>query len=67
MPLPCLLCTHAAQGVLCNWLVNLGVWLALAARDLTGKAVGVYLPVSAFVTLGTEQVIANQVWAWVPV
>ena len=26
-----------------------------------GKAVGVYLPVSAFVTLGTEHVIANQV------
>ncbi|KXZ43457.1 hypothetical protein GPECTOR_90g544 [Gonium pectorale] len=48
------------KGIICNWLVNLAVWMANSARDLTGKAVGVYLPVSAFVTLGTEHVIANQ-------
>ncbi|PNW83809.1 hypothetical protein CHLRE_04g217915v5 [Chlamydomonas reinhardtii] len=48
------------KGIICNWLVNLAVWMANSARDVTGKAVGVYLPVSAFVTLGTEHVIANQ-------
>ncbi|GFR51079.1 hypothetical protein Agub_g13405 [Astrephomene gubernaculifera] len=48
------------KGILCNWLVNLAVWMANSARDVTGKAVGVYLPVSAFVTLGTEHVVANQ-------
>ncbi|KAG2482340.1 hypothetical protein HYH03_018728 [Edaphochlamys debaryana] len=48
------------KGIIANWLVNLAVWMANSARDVTGKAVGVYLPVSAFVTLGTEHCIANQ-------
>ncbi|KAG2489913.1 hypothetical protein HYH03_011550 [Edaphochlamys debaryana] len=48
------------KGIFANWLVNLAVWMANSARDLTGKAVGVYLPVSAFVTLGGEHCIANQ-------
>jgi hypothetical protein len=41
-------------GVLCNWLVCLGIWAANAAHDVAGKAVAIFLPVTAFVALGTE-------------
>lgn len=49
------------KGILANWLVNLAVWLANASNDVVGKAVGVFLPVSAFVAMGLEHCIANQV------
>jgi len=47
------------RGVLCNMLVCLAVWLSVAARSVEGKAIGVALPVSAFVALGFEHCIAN--------
>lgn len=47
------------KGILCNWLVCLGVWQANAAKDLFGKFIGIWLPVSAFVALGFEHCIAN--------
>jgi formate/nitrite transporter len=48
-----------AKGVLCNWFVNLAVWAANAAYDLTGKFIGILLPISAFLVLGGEHCIAN--------
>ena len=42
------------RGVLCNWLVCLAVWQATAAQTLGGKAVAVWLPISAFVAMGLE-------------
>ncbi len=47
------------RGLLCNVLVCLAVWLSLAARTVTGKAVAITLPVAAFVALGLEHSIAN--------
>ncbi|PSC67641.1 formate nitrite transporter [Micractinium conductrix] len=47
------------KGILCNWLVCLAVWQGNAARDLTGKFVGIFLPNSAFVSMGFEHCIAN--------
>lgn len=47
------------RGVLCNWLVCLAIWLASAANDLPGKAVGVWFPISAFVAMGFEHSVAN--------
>jgi hypothetical protein len=47
-------------GILCNWLVCLAVFLANAAQDISGKAVAIFLPVSAFVAMGFEHCIANQ-------
>ena len=47
------------RGMLCNVLVCLAVWLSFAARDVTGKAVAIAFPITAFVALGFEHSIAN--------
>lgn len=47
------------RGILCNVLVCLAVWLSFAARDVTGKAVAIAFPITAFVALGFEHSIAN--------
>lgn len=47
------------RGVLCNVLVCLAVWLAMAGRSVTDKVVAVILPVAAFVAAGFEHSIAN--------
>lgn len=47
------------RGMLCNWLVCIAVWQANAANTLGGKAIGVWLPISAFVTMGLEHCVAN--------
>lgn len=47
------------RGILCNWLVCLAVFMATAARDVTGKLLACYLPIMAFVASGFEHSIAN--------
>jgi formate transporter len=47
------------RGVLCNVLVCMAVWMALAGRSVTDKMVAVVLPISAFVAAGFEHSIAN--------
>lgn len=47
------------RGVLCNVLVCLAVWGALAARSVTDKVLIVILPVTAFVAAGFEHSVAN--------
>ncbi|KAL4428475.1 hypothetical protein ABPG75_002564 [Micractinium tetrahymenae] len=47
------------RGVLGNWLVCLAVWQGNMARDFAGKAIGVWLPDAAFVSMGLEHCIAN--------
>jgi len=47
------------RGVLCNVLVCMAVWMAMAGRSVTDKAVAVALPVMAFVAAGFEHSIAN--------
>jgi formate/nitrite transporter len=46
-------------GVLCNVLVTIAVLMSLSARDLTGRAVGAYIPVCFFVACGFEHCVAN--------
>jgi formate/nitrite transporter len=48
-----------ARGIGCNWLVCLAVWLAVAAKDVTGKILGIYFPIMAFVASGFEHCVAN--------
>lgn len=48
-----------ARGILCNWLVCLAVWMALAARDAFSKMAAIMFPVMAFVASGFEHSIAN--------
>lgn len=47
------------RGIGANWCVCLAVWLALGADTMGAKAIGVWIPVSAFVVLGYEHCIAN--------
>ncbi|MBK4738596.1 formate/nitrite transporter family protein [Noviherbaspirillum pedocola] len=47
------------RGVLCNALVCLAVWMAMAGRSVVDKVVAVVVPVSAFVAAGFEHSVAN--------
>lgn len=47
------------SGVLCNVLVCMAVWMALAGRSVVDKAVAIVFPITAFVALGFEHSIAN--------
>ena len=47
------------KGILCNILVCLAVWLALAGRGVVDKIFAVTFPISAFVAAGFEHSIAN--------
>lgn len=47
------------RGVLCNVLVCMAVWMALAGRTVIDKAVAIIFPISAFVAAGFEHSIAN--------
>jgi formate transporter len=47
------------KGVLCNVLVCLAVWLAMAGRTVVDKIVAIALPISAFVAAGFEHSVAN--------
>ena len=47
------------RGVLCNVLVCMAVWMALAGRSVIDKVVVIVFPISAFVAAGFEHSIAN--------
>jgi len=47
------------RGVLCNWLVCLAVFMAVASRDVTAKLFSCLAPIMAFVTSGFEHSVAN--------
>ncbi|MGN6609435.1 MAG: formate/nitrite transporter family protein [Jatrophihabitans sp.] len=54
--------THLEQflrAIGCNWLVCLAVWLALAAMTVGGKILAIVFPITAFVALGFDHVVAN--------
>jgi formate/nitrite transporter len=48
-----------AKGILANMLVCVAAWQAYSSRSTTGKVLGIWFPVMAFVALGTEHSIAN--------
>ncbi len=47
------------RGLLCNALVCLAVWLAMAAHSVSGKILAIVFPIAAFVALGLEHSVAN--------
>ncbi|WP_432519390.1 formate/nitrite transporter family protein [Kineococcus sp. SYSU DK006] len=47
------------RAIGCNWLVCLGVWMALAAEDIAGKVLAIFFPITAFVALGFDHIVAN--------
>jgi formate transporter len=47
------------KGMLCNVLVCMAVWMALAGRSVMDKVIAIIFPISAFVAAGFEHSIAN--------
>ena len=47
------------KGVLCNWMVTLGVVLAFASRSTLGKIAAMWLPIMTFFAHGYEHSIVN--------
>ncbi len=47
------------RAILCNWLVCMAVWLALASKDVVGKVFAIFFPIMAFVASGFEHSVAN--------
>lgn len=46
-------------GILCNWLVCLGVWMSFSSSSHMGKIFSVALPIMLFVISGFEHSVAN--------
>jgi formate/nitrite transporter len=47
------------RGILCNVLVCLAVWLAMAGKTVVDKVFAIIFPIAAFVAVGFEHSIAN--------
>lgn len=47
------------KAIACNWLVALAMWLSFAAKDITGKILGIWFPIMGFVAMGFEHCVAN--------
>ena len=47
------------RGVLCNWLVCLGVWTAMRSQSEAGKLVMIFWCLFAFISAGFEHSVAN--------
>lgn len=47
------------RGVLCNVLMCLAVWMAMAGRSVADKVLAIVFPITAFVACGFEHSIAN--------
>jgi len=47
------------KGILCNWMVTIGVMLALVSRSTVGKIAAMWLPIMTFFALGFEHSVVN--------
>jgi len=48
-----------AKAMLCNWMVTLGVVMALTSTSTTGKIVAMWLPLTTFFAQGFEHSVVN--------
>ena len=53
------LITVFVKAMLCNWLVCLGVTMAIAAPTVAGKVIGCWLPILTFFGQGFEHTVVN--------
>ncbi|ACZ30882.1 formate/nitrite transporter [Xylanimonas cellulosilytica DSM 15894] len=51
--------TLFVRGMLCNWMVSMGVIGAMVAKDVPGKALAMWMPVMLFFFMGFEHSIVN--------
>jgi len=47
------------RGIMGNYLVNMGVFLGMMAKDMMGRYIGIFIPLSAFVICGFEHSVTN--------
>ena len=47
------------RGVMCNWMVSTGVVAAMMSTTVSGKAIGMWMPVMIFFYMGFEHSIVN--------
>ena len=48
------------RGLVANWLVCLGVTMALVSKSVPGKILACWLPITAFQSMGMEHIVVNQ-------
>lgn len=51
--------TAFIKGVLCNWMVCIGVVMGMASRSTLGKVLAAWLPVTVFFAQGFEHAVVN--------
>ena len=47
------------RAIGCNWLVCLAVWMSISAEDIGGKILAIIFPITGFVAMGFNHVVAN--------
>jgi formate/nitrite transporter len=47
------------RGILCNWLVCTAIYMTTASDSITDKFIGLFGPISAFVSLSFDHCVAN--------
>ncbi|WP_327000286.1 formate/nitrite transporter family protein [Dactylosporangium sp. NBC_01737] len=47
------------RGVLCNWMVSTGVVAAMISSSVSGKVIGMWMPILVFFYMGFEHSIVN--------
>ncbi|ULN34170.1 formate/nitrite transporter family protein [Mycolicibacterium smegmatis] len=47
------------RGVLCNWMVSTGVVAAMMSTSVSGKVIGMWMPVMLFFYMGFEHSVVN--------
>eukprot|EP01083_Nonionella_stella_P233781 823344_1 len=47
------------NGILCNWMVCMGVLLSFSSKSTIGRIIAMYIPITLFITLGFEHSVVN--------
>ena len=47
------------RGVMCNWMVSTGVVAAMMSTSVSGKVIGMWMPILVFFYMGFEHSIVN--------
>lgn len=47
------------RGVLCNWMVSVGIAMSMVAKDTAGKMFAMWMPIMLFFFMGFEHSIVN--------
>ncbi len=51
--------TLFVRGVMCNWMVSTGVVAAMMSSTVSGKVIGMWMPILVFFSMGFEHSIVN--------